>query len=421
MNKNIACIVLAAGEGTRMKSDIPKVLHPICGRPMIGYVLDLVSDLKFRNVIFVLGHRYEAVKKCLPSGIKIAVQKRLLGTADAVKAVMPQLRNFKGTVLVLYADNPLLQKETIIKLLKYHTENNLDATLLTAQLEKPSGYGRILRDKYISICGIAEEKDANDFEKDIKEVNTGIICFNKASLSKALKYVRPNNRKKEYYLTDAISILYKKGYLVDGVKISDINEALGINSRSDLAKANRIMQRRINLDLMQKGITIIDPDSTFISFGTKIGRDTTIYPFTVIERNVKIGKHCLVGPFIHLREGTLLEDNVEVGNFLEIVRSKIGARTLAKHFSYLGDARIGSRVNIGAGTVTANFDGKKKNVTVIKDRALIGSDTVLVAPVKIGKRAVTGAGCVVTKNKDVANGTVVVGVPAKPITIRPKK
>ncbi len=397
-----------------MKSDIPKVLHSICGRPLLGYVLDLVRDLKIDKVIVVLGHKQEEVKKSLKTkAMKLIIQKRLLGTADAVKKAISALKNFKGTILVLYADNPLLKKETVRQLLEHHIKNNLDATLLTAELNKPKGYGRILRDKYSSICGIAEEKDTDDYQKEIKEVNTGVACFKMQSLQEGLKYVRRNNFKKEYYLTDIISILYKKGYFIDALKLSDISEALGINSRVDLVEANRIMQRRINEELMNKGVTIVDPDSTFVGFGTKIGQDTTIYPFTVIESNVKIGKHCFIGPFAHLREGTQIKDGVVLGNFAEVVRSKIGTETLAKHFCYLGDSRIGDKVNIGAGTVTANFDGKKKNITIIKDRALIGSDTVLVAPVKIGKRATTGAGTVVVKNKNVSDGTTVVGVPAR--------
>jgi bifunctional UDP-N-acetylglucosamine pyrophosphorylase/glucosamine-1-phosphate N-acetyltransferase len=359
----------------------------------------------------VLGHKQTEVRKFLKAGIKVIVQKRLLGTADAVKEAGPFLKNFKGTVLVLYADNPLLKKETINELLKHHTENNLDSTLLTAQVAKPSGYGRVLRDKYSSICGIVEEKDADDFQKEIREINTGIMCFNKDRLFDSLKYIRPNNRKKEYYLTDVIGIFYKRGGLVDAVRISDIDEALGINSRADLARANAIMQRRINETLMQKGITIVDPDSTFIGYGTRIGKDSTIYPFTVIEGGVKIGRRCFIGPFAHLREGTELEDDVVLGNFVEVIRSRLGKKTLAKHFCYIGDSRIGRLVNIGAGTVTANFDGRKKNITIINDRAFIGSDTVLVAPVRIGKGAITAAGSVVIKN--VRDNTTVVGVPAR--------
>jgi len=411
--KNLAVIILAAGKSTRMKSGMPKVLHPICGRPMLGYVLDLVKNLKIKEIVAVLGYKYEEVKKFINSGIKVVIQRKLLGTADAVKEAFPPLRNFKGTVLVLYADNPLLKPETIKKLIEHHLKNNLDATLLTAKIDKPSGYGRVLRDRYSSICGIVEERDADDFQKDIQEINTGTICFNKDKLSYGLKYVRPDNRKREYYLTDTINILYKQGCIIDSVKIDDISEALGINSRQDLAKANSIMQRRINEKLMQKGITIVDSNSTFIGYGANIGQDTTIYPFTVIERGVKIGKRCFVGPFAHLREGTQLEDDVVVGNFLEIIRSKISHKTMAKHFAYIGDSRIGRSVNIGAGVVTANFDGKEKNITVIKDNAFIGSDTVLVAPVKIGKAAKTGAGSVVLKNKNVPAGSIVAGVPAR--------
>ncbi len=411
MKKEIAVIILAAGKSTRMKSELPKVLHPLCGRPMLGYVLDLVAGLKPKQVVAVLGYKHELVRKIIPKGIKIAIQKKLSGTAEAVKVGLSALKGFKGTVLVLYGDNPLLKKETLKKLLDYHLENNVDATLLTAQLKKPFGYGRIMRDKYSSICGIVEEKDADEVQKDIKEINTGIMVFKKDRLAGNLKYIRPNNRKKEYYLTDIIGILAKKDCLVDGVKAEDAQEALGINTRAELAKANSLMQKTINDKLMQEGVTILDPASTFINFGTKIGMDTVIYPFTVIERGVKIGKRCSVGPFAHLREDVELKDNVRVGNFIEVVRSKIGAKTFVKHFSYIGDSSVGSSVNIGAGTVTANFDGLKKNFTVIEDNVSIGSDTVIVAPAKIGKFAVTGAGSVITKN--IPPRTVAVGVPAR--------
>jgi len=413
MKNNIAVIILAAGKSTRMKSDLPKVLHPVCGRPMLSYVLDLVSALKIKNVVSVLGYKHRQVKTLLKPGIKVAIQKRLQGTADAVKSALPLLKTFQGTLLVLYADNPLLKKETVKKLLEHHLKNNSDVTLLTANMDKPAGYGRILRDKCCGIYGIVEEKDADDFQKDIREINTGIVCFKKDRLSRALKQVRADNRKKEYYLTDIIGIFYKKGFLIDNVKISDIDQALGINSRQDLARANSVMQRRINEELMQKGVTIVSPESAFISYGTQIGKDSVIYPFTVIERDVKIGNRCFIGPFAHLREGSRLGNDIVIGNFVEVVRSEISHKTLVKHFSYLGDSRIGRSVNIGAGTVSANFDGKKKNITVIKDKAFIGSDTVLVAPVKVGRTARTGAGAVVTKN--VADKTTVVGIPAKPL------
>ena len=394
-----------------MKSKMPKVLHNLCGRPMLGYLLDLVSSLKPKQVVAVLGYKQELVRKVIPKGIKIAIQRKLIGTADAVKVGLSALKGFRGTILVLYGDNPLFKKDTLKKLLDYHIKNNVDATLLSAQLNKPSGYGRIIRDKYFSICGIVEEKDADEVQKDIKEINTGIMVFKKESLAANLKYIRADNRKKEYYLTDIIGILAGKDYLVDAVKAEDAGEALGINTRVELAKANYIMQRRINDKFMQDGVTIVDPDSTFINFGTKIGMDTVIYPFTVIERDVKIGKRCLVGPFAHLREAVRLGNNVTAGNFIEMVRAKIGAKTFVKHFSYIGDSSVGASVNIGAGTVTANFDGLKKNYTIIKDKVNIGSDTVIVAPVRIGKSAVTGAGSVITKN--IPDNAVVAGIPAR--------
>ncbi len=411
MKKNIAIIILAAGKGERMKSETPKVLHNICGRAMLSYVLDLAASLKPKKTIVVLGYKHELVTKALPKNVSVVVQKKLVGTADAVKQALTKLKGFKGTVLVLYGDTPLLKKESVDKLLKYHNENNVDATLLIAQIDKPEGYGRVLRDKLFSVSGIVEEKDADDFEKEIKEINTGIICFDKTSLEAALKKVRPDNRKKEYYLTDTIKILYREGKLTDGIKLADIQEALGINTRVDLAKANSLMQERVNEKLMLEGATIVDTRSTFISYGTKIGRDTVIYPFTVIERDVKIGTRCFIGPFCHLREGTRVENEATLGNFVETIRSKIGAKVFAKHFSYLGDTRVGSKVNIGAGTVTANFDGRNKHSTVIKDNAMIGSDTILVAPVKVGKGAFTGAGSVILN--DVPDNRKAVGVPAR--------
>jgi bifunctional UDP-N-acetylglucosamine pyrophosphorylase/glucosamine-1-phosphate N-acetyltransferase len=415
VKKNVAVIILAAGEGTRMKSSVPKVLHPICARPMLLYVLDLVKGLRIKNVVTVLGHKHAQVRKFLKADIKVVIQKKLLGTADAVKAALPLLKDFKGTVLILYADNPLLKKETVKKLMKYHQAAAPAATILSAQAGSPSGYGRVLRDKFSSIQAIIEEKDADDFQKSIKEINTGIMCFDKDALAKVIRRIRPNNRKKEYYLTDAIAIIYKQGGLVECVKLDNVDEALGINSRQDLARANKIMQARINAGWMKKGVAIVSPDTTFIGYDAKIASDTTIYPFTVIESGVKIGKRCAIGPFAHLRAGTILEDDVGVGNFLELTRSRISHRSLIKHFGYIGDTRIGREVNIGAGTVTANFDGRRKHSTVIKDRAFIGSDTVLVAPVKIGRSARTGAGSVVLKNKNVPDRVTVVGVPARGI------
>lgn len=410
---NIAVIILAAGKGTRMKSEVPKVLHEVCGRPMLLYCLDLVRKLKPYKTVAVLGYKHEEVRKYLPVGVKVAIQKTIAGTADAVKQAIPELKGFSGTVLVLYADTPLLKESTLRALLARKAENDADAVLLTANLDNPSGYGRILRDKYSCICGIAEDKDADAFQKEIKEINTGIMCFDAIELTKALRRVKPQNQKKEYYLTDVIGIFHGQSRLIESVNLKDINEALGVNSRVDLAQANGIMQKIINKKLMEEGVTIVDPSSTFINYGTKIGPDTIIYPFTVTEKNVIIGKRCSIGPFVHLRENTHIKDNVLVGNFLELVRSRIGKNSFMKHFAYIGDSIVGAGVNIGAGTVTANFDGKKKNLTVIKDNAFIGSHTVLVAPVKVGKAAKTGAGSIVLRNTNIADNAVVAGVPAR--------
>jgi bifunctional UDP-N-acetylglucosamine pyrophosphorylase/glucosamine-1-phosphate N-acetyltransferase len=415
MTKKLACIILAAGKGTRMKSDTPKVLHNICGRPMLEYVLDLVKGLKPEKTVAVLGFKSREVRKILPKNIRVAVQKQLIGSADAVKSGLSALPGFKGTVLVLYGDMPLLPKESIQKLLKYHSDNQPKATILTATIDKPHGYGRIIRDQYSCIKGIVEEKDANDFQKEVKEVNTGIACFDALALRQALAKVRPNNRKNEFYLTDVFSILYQKKERVESVAIEDANLALGINCRIDLAKANSIMQRRINDEYMKNGVTIVDPATTFISHGVKIGADTLIYPFTVIERNVKIGDCCQIGPFVHLREGSSIASKVLLGNFIEVVRSQLSTGIFAKHFCYLGDSRVGRNVNIGAGTVTANFNGLTKGATVIKEKAFIGSNSVLVAPVTIGKNAKVGAGAVVLRNTKVSDNTAVAGVPAKPI------
>lgn len=417
MANKTAAIILAAGKGTRMKSDLPKVLHPVCSRPMLHYVLDVVRQLKIDKVVLVLGHKHEEVSATLEPGIKTVIQQGIRGTADAVSQALPALGGFRGDIIVLYGDTPLLRAETIKGLLKHHARYRPAATILTATMENPFGYGRILRDGCGAVSGIVEEKDADDYEKSVKEINTGIICFDGRKLAQSLALVRPENRKKEFYLTDTIGILRGKGEVVESVETLQPMEALGVNSRVELAAANALMRQRINETYMRDGVTIIDPATTFISFGAAIGQDTIIYPFTVIEKNVKIGKHCSVGPFCRIRPGTRFADHVAVGNFIEVSRSHFRQGTKAKHFGFIGDARIGSGVNVGAGTVTANYDGTHKNITRIGDKAFIGSDTVLVAPSVIGKGAKTGAGAVVVK-KTVPAGNVFVGVPAKPIKKR---
>lgn len=422
MNKNLAVIILAAGKGTRMKSELPKVLYPIAGRPMLSYALDLARGLNPKFKICVLGHNSKAVGGYVEKQkgeFEIVIQKRLLGSADAVKQARHILNGFRGIVLVLYGDNPLLKLQTVKSLIRHHQQRCASATLLAATLDKPAGYGRIIRDSCCNIRRIAEEVEANDYERDIKEINTGIVCYDKERLFYALNRVKLSPRKKEYYLTDVIHILSSQNEIIEYLGLEDSQEALGINKQGDLSKPEEIIQQRLLQALMDKGVRIVDPGSTRVCWDTRIQTGTVVFPFTVIESNVKIGKDCRIGPFCHIREGVVIRDNGRIGNFVEVVRSKIGQGAAVKHFCYLGDSRIGKKVNIGAGTVTANFDGRKKALTVIEDKAFIGSDTVLVAPVKVGRQAATGAGSVVTKNKNVAANTTVAGVPARILNPRP--
>ena len=411
--KDLRAIILAAGKGTRMKSETPKVLHPVCDKPILQYVLDITQSIGSLKTCVVLGHKSSLVKNYLGKNMATVIQKKLLGTADAVRCAQPALRNYRGQVLILCGDTPLLKKETVRALIAKHKRTNADCTFLTAVVEKPSGYGRIIRGDGRKAMAIREEKDASEYEKNIAEINVGVYCFNSDVLFENLKEIKVNEKKKEFYLTDIIEILSGKGLRVETLETDDYREGLGINSREDLAIAESVLRQRILSDFMLQGVTIIDPQTTSIDANVRIGQDTVIRPFTVIENNVRIGKNCSIGPFTHLRPGTRIGNGVEVGNFAEVSRTRLGNNSRMKHFSFLGDAEVGSNVNIGAGVVTANYDGKNKNKTQILDQAFIGSDSILVAPVRIGKKAMTGAGCVVTKGKRVPDGRIIVGVPGK--------
>ncbi|PIP67916.1 MAG: bifunctional UDP-N-acetylglucosamine diphosphorylase/glucosamine-1-phosphate N-acetyltransferase GlmU [Candidatus Omnitrophica bacterium CG22_combo_CG10-13_8_21_14_all_43_16] len=420
--KNIATIILAAGEGTRMKSSLPKVLHNICGKPMLEYLIDNVNSIGMNKVFVIVGHKAGLVKKQI-SGIKCITQSELLGTGDAVtRARSALLKDNKiSNILILYGDTPLLSQETIKKLIEKHVSASAGATLLTAQLKNPTGYGRVIRSPGNKIVKIVEELDASIYEKVVEEINVGVYCFNKRALFYGLEKIKPNNKKEEYYLTDTIEVLTKANISVESVSTNDPEEFLGVNTRAELGKAESVMKKRILNKIMDAGVTVIDPNNTYIEQGAGIGKDTVIYPYTFIENDVKIGSNCSIGPFARLRPGTIVGDNVGIGNFVEIVRSSIGRETKIRHQCYIGDTIIGKNVNIGAGTIVANYDGKEKHKTIIEDNAFIGTGTILIAPVKVGRGAITGAGSVVTRNKNVPAGKTVVGIPARVVDKNRKK
>ncbi|OGX38551.1 MAG: hypothetical protein A3D87_05835 [Omnitrophica WOR_2 bacterium RIFCSPHIGHO2_02_FULL_50_17] len=411
--QNLRTIILAAGKGTRMKSDTPKVLHEVCGKSIIEYVLDVARAVGSLKIYVVVGHGSALVKDRLGREAVTIRQPRLLGTADAIRCAQGFLKGYRGDALVLCGDTPLLNKSVVEELIRRHRKSKAVCTFLTAVVPNPQGYGRVIRDENGAVAGIREDKDAAGDQRDITEINVGVYCFQSRALFKALQGVRLNKKKKEFYLTDIISLFYEGGFVIETLRTEDPSEGLGVNTKEDLAVAERILRKRILKRFMEEGVTIQDPSTTYIDAGVRIGKDTCIRPFTFIEQDVRIGSRCKIGPFARLRPGVRIRNDVEIGNFTEVSRTQIGNRTLMKHFSFLGDATVGAGVNIGAGTITANFDGKQKNATTIGNGAFIGSDSILIAPVKIGNKAVVGAGSVVTKGKVVPDGGLAVGVPAR--------
>jgi len=417
--RQLHAVILAAGEGTRMKSEMPKVLHPICGRPMIAYALNLAASVGVKQPIVVLGNGADLIKPHLPKEAKAVIQTKRLGTGDAVSIARKALGTSTGDVLVLYGDTPLLRRTTVQKLVESHFKTSATCTLLTAHLADPSGYGRIVRNETGQITGVVEEAEANAAQRAIREINVGPLVCHTQALADALAAVTPSASKKELYLTQIISHIAKQeGAKISVARVEEVFEALGINSRAELARATGVIRQRIVESHLHNGVTIEDPQSTFIDYGVTIGADTTIRPYTVIETGVTIGKRCMIGPFARLRSGVSIGDESKVGNFAELVRTKIGPRVRMSHVSYLGDAIVEEGVNIGAGTITANYDGREKHQTQIGKGAFIGSDTVLIAPVKIGAGATTGAGSVVTKSHDVPANRVAVGVPARVLDLQ---
>jgi len=405
-------MVLAAGKGTRMKSEYAKVLHPVAGTPMLEHVLTALKQVKIRPVAVVVGHRADDIKRSLTKAVQYVAQSPQRGTAHAVRCGLSFLRGKKGNVVVLAGDVPLVSATTLKRLLRQHQQAHAAATVLTMQLKDPTGYGRILKGPDQRVYGIREELDASPNQRLIREVNTGIYVFHVGLLVKFVQQVKAKNKKKEFYLTDVIEKLVAADHGVIACRMKDPREAYGINSRWDLAKVERYMQEKIQSYHAKQGVTITQPGATYIADKVKIGKDTVIHPFTFIEGDVQIGKKCFIGPFCRLRKGTRISDGATIGSFVEVVRSKIGKKTMIKHLSYVGDAQVGNQVNIGAGFITANYDGKKKHKTKIGDKAFVGVHTSVVAPASLGRNSKTGAGTVILKNRKVPDNALVVGAPA---------
>ncbi len=411
MKKSIAALILAAGRGERMNSDLVKVLHKASGVPLIEHVIGAVRAAGVKQVAVVIGTQGDQLRSFL-TGVTFVEQKIRLGTGHAVLQAKRRFQNWPGDLLVLPADAPCVREETIRDLLNAHHRSGAVASILTADVADPAGYGRILR-RGEAVIGIREHLDASNQERQITEINSGIYAFNARKLFRALASIKQNSKKKEYYLTDVIETFVNADEPVRAHKIENEYEILGVNTRKELSVAHQILNARELERHSQAGVTILDPSQTVIAKGAKIGRDTVIHPFTWIEGDVTIGAKCEIGPFAKIRGGSKIGDEVVVGSFVEVVRTKIGSKTFVKHLTYLGDAVVGKKVNVGAGTITANFNGKTKNKTIIQDGAFIGSDTVLIAPVTVGARVKTGAGSVVAAGQKIPAGKTVVGVPAK--------
>lgn len=397
-------IILAAGKGTRMKSDMPKVLHTIFDKTLVGYVIEAVNNTGLADENYVIvGHQAERVEEYINANYKNAkcvLQSPQLGTGHAVSMAMPYLNDFDGEVVILCGDTPLITSETIKEFVEYHREIKSDLTVMSAIFENPTNYGRIIRNQDGSLNSIVEEKDATLEQKAVKEINAGIYCINWAKIKPAFNELTSNNAQGEYYLTDIIKWGNEKNLSVNAYTLKNNEEIFGINSKAHLAEASRMLNNRIIQKHLDNGVQIVDPATTWISPETEIGADTIIYPSCYINGKNKIGRHCKIGPFAHLRGNVELEDYVKIGNFVEVKKTTIKSHTNACHLTYLGDSEIGSNVNIGAGTITANYNPltKVKSKTIIKDNVKIGSNSVLVAPVTVEEGANVGAVGVITKN-----------------------
>ncbi len=397
-------VILAAGKGTRMKSETPKVLHTIFDKTLVGYVIEAVNNTGLADENFVIvGHQAERVEEFIKDNYKNAktvLQSPQLGTGHAVSMVLPYLQDFDGEVVILCGDTPLITSETLKEFVEYHRENKSDLTVMSAIFDNPTNYGRIIRGANNRVEAIVEEKDANPEQKAVKEINAGIYCIDWEKVKPAFSQLKTNNAQGEYYLTDIIKWGNENRLSVNGYILKDNTEIYGINSKANLAEAANFLNKRVINKHLTNGVTIIDPSATWISPETEIEPDTVIYPSTYIEGVNKIGKNCKIGPFAHLRGGVVLDDNVKIGNFVEVKKAHIKSNTNACHLTYIGDAEIGSHVNIGAGTITANYNPltKEKSKTIIEDNVKIGSNSVLIAPVKVSEGANVGALSVITKD-----------------------
>jgi bifunctional UDP-N-acetylglucosamine pyrophosphorylase/glucosamine-1-phosphate N-acetyltransferase len=413
-------IILAAGQGTRMKTGWAKVMAPLCGRPLIAWVVDQALALEPKRVLVVVGYKADEVRKAV-SGldargrITCVTQSEQRGTGHAVQCCLPELGSNPGVVVLLYGDMPLLEPASLNQLCEAQAASGGGAALLTSRPDDPRGFGRIVRDAHGDVQRIVEERDASADIKTLREVNLGVYAFDGRALVAMLPRLGNSNSQGEYYLTDVIEMFVRERRRVAAVDVADEREAIGVNTLAHLSQARAALQQRLLEEHMAAGVFIEDPATTYIDWGVKIGAATRVLPCTVIRSGVTIGEHCEVGPFTHLRSGTVLGDGAEVGNFVEVKNSRLGSHSKAKHLSYLGDGQVGSRVNIGAGTIFANYDGVAKHTTTVSDKSFVGSGSVLVAPCTLGEGAITGAGAVVTRNSNVPAGATWVGVPAKPI------
>lgn len=439
---NIAAIILAAGHGTRMRSKLPKVMHPLLGKPLVSYALSTIQPVCSTKPVIVVGHGADLVRDFVGDSANFAVQVEQLGTGHAVLSAQDSILADVDAILVTFADMPLITADTINRLLKQHSQNKSVLTMTSIIGDVPRGFGRIIRDADNKVSAIVEEAVATPEQLAIREYNLSVYCFDAKWLWRKLPEIQ-KSPKGEYYLTDLVEIAVNEGQAVQSLIVDDPSEGMGINTRVHLAEAAVVMRKRINEEFMLSGVTLIDPATTYIEPDIKIGQDTIINPNTTILGKTNIGSDCEIGPntvirdttigddctllashcesaviedhvsmgpFCHLRKGAHLANGVHMGNFGEVKDSYLGKGTKMGHFSYIGNAKIEHNVNIGAGTITCNYDGEQKHLTEIGENAFIGSDTMLVAPIKIGKNARTGAGAVVTK--DVEDNAVVVGVPA---------